>query len=130
MQETNKLNSRNTTSSCWLTSTDKRREENQLDATERFIALIIRPTCFGHLYAHHQELETILVYYRMWCVMPWLLVVGGQMRGSRLCVRNEGSCATESQNFPLPRRIACCPASDRRPPATKALHTTCGNTQE
>jgi len=39
----------------------KRREENQLDATERFIALIICPTCFSHLYAHHQEFETIIV---------------------------------------------------------------------
>ena len=37
------------------------REENQLDVTECFIALIICSTCFGHLYAHHQELETILV---------------------------------------------------------------------
>ena len=36
------------------------REENQLDATEWFIALIICSTCFGHLYAHHQELEAIL----------------------------------------------------------------------
>jgi len=68
-----------------------RREENQLDATERFIALVICSTCFGHLYAHHQALETILVFYRMWCVMPWLLVVGGQVQGSRLCVRDEGS---------------------------------------
>ena len=39
----------------------KRREENQLDATECFIALIIYSTCFTHLYAHHQELETIIV---------------------------------------------------------------------
>jgi len=39
----------------------KRREENKLDATECFIAPIICSTCFGHLYAHHQELETILV---------------------------------------------------------------------
>ena len=30
----------------------KRREENQLDATEWFIALINCSTCFGHLYAH------------------------------------------------------------------------------
>ena len=36
----------------------KRREENQLDAAECFIALIICSTCFGHLHAHHQELET------------------------------------------------------------------------
>ena len=41
---------------------DKHREVNQLDATECFIALTICSTCFGHLYAHHQELETILVY--------------------------------------------------------------------
>jgi hypothetical protein len=39
----------------------ERREENQLDATEWFIALIICSTCFGHLYAHHQELDTIFV---------------------------------------------------------------------
>jgi len=37
------------------------REENQLDAAELIIALIICWTCFGHLYAHHQELETIIV---------------------------------------------------------------------
>jgi len=39
----------------------KRREENQIDSTELFVALIICSTCFGHLYAHNQELETILV---------------------------------------------------------------------
>jgi len=49
-----------------------RREEHQLGATEFFIALIIRSTCFGHFYAHHQEVETI-------CVL---------LQGSRLCVRN------------------------------------------
>jgi len=39
----------------------KGREENQLDATECFIALIICSIYFGYLYAHHQELEIILV---------------------------------------------------------------------
>jgi len=39
----------------------KRREENQLDATECFVAVIICSTYFGHLYAYLQELETILV---------------------------------------------------------------------
>jgi len=39
----------------------KAREENPLDATEWLIVIIICSTCFGHLYAHHQELETILV---------------------------------------------------------------------
>ena len=37
------------------------KKKNQLDAIEWFIALVICSTCFGHLYAHHQELETILV---------------------------------------------------------------------
>ena len=27
-------------------------------------------------------------YYRLWCAMPWLLVVGGQVQSSRLCVRD------------------------------------------
>ena len=36
-------------------------KKNQLDATEWFIAHIICSTCFGHFYAHHQELETICV---------------------------------------------------------------------
>ena len=53
--------------------------------------------------------------------MPWLLVVGGQLQGSRLCVRGEGTAWAASL-------IACGPATDRRPPATKALHAICGNT--
>ena len=36
-------------------------KKNQLYATECFIALIICSKCFGHFYAHHQELETICV---------------------------------------------------------------------
>ena len=43
------------------TSLCKRIRENQLDATEWFIALIICSTCFGHLHAHLQEFETVLV---------------------------------------------------------------------
>jgi len=58
----------------------KRREDNQLEATESFIALIICSTCFGHLYAHHQELETILVLLpRMVCNA---LVAGGRRSGA------------------------------------------------
>ena len=57
-----------------------RREENQLDATECFIVLVICSTCFGHLYAHHQERETILV------LLPHMvcnaLVVGGRRSGA------------------------------------------------
>ena len=54
----------------------KSREENQLDDTDWFIALITRSTCFGHLYAHHQELETILVLLSH--VMCNALVAGGR----------------------------------------------------
>ena len=58
-----------------------RREENQLVATECFIALIICSTCFGHLRAHHQELETILV------LLPHMVcnasVAGGRLLGAR-----------------------------------------------
>jgi len=57
-----------------------RREDNQLDGTECFIALIICSTCFGHLYAHHQELETILVLLpHMVCKA---LVAGGRRSGA------------------------------------------------
>jgi hypothetical protein len=30
--------------------------------------------------------------YSMWCVVPWVLVVGGQVQDGRLCVRDEGCC--------------------------------------
>jgi len=36
-------------------------ERNQLDATQWFIELTIRSTCFGHHYAYNQELETIQI---------------------------------------------------------------------
>ena len=65
-----------------------------------------------------------LRYCRIWCVMPCLLVVGCWEQSSRLCVRDEGNC---SSSFPQPGHIACCPAPNSRPPATKALHTICGN---
>ena len=61
------------------TDTEMCREENQLDATECFIAIIICSTCFGHSYAHHQELGTILVLLpRMVCNA---LVAGGRLLG-------------------------------------------------
>jgi len=79
----------------------KRREENQLVATECFIVLIICSTCFGHLYAHHQELETILV------LLPHIvcnaLVAGGRLLG------------TEQQAMrPGTGRITCCSAPKGR----------------
>jgi len=58
----------------------KRREENQLDATECFIALIICSTCFGHIYGHHQELETVFVL--LLHVVCNALVAGGRLLGA------------------------------------------------
>jgi len=58
----------------------KCREENQLDATERFIALVICSKYFGHSYAHHQELETIhVLLLHMVCSA---LVAGGRLLGA------------------------------------------------
>ena len=42
-----------------LNSEEHWRIKNQLDATYYFIVLLIGSTCFGHYYAHHQELATI-----------------------------------------------------------------------
>jgi len=39
-------------------------KKTRIDATEWCNALRICWTCFGHLHAHHQELETILVLQR------------------------------------------------------------------
>ena len=85
-------------------------KKNQLDATEGFIALIICSTCFGHFYAHHQELETICVL-----IPPMVcnaLVAGGRrsVQGSRLCVRNEGCC---SSNIPRSGRILTIHSADK-----------------
>jgi hypothetical protein len=42
-------------------TSDKLKNKNQLDATYYFIILIICSTCFGHFYAHHHELTTIVL---------------------------------------------------------------------
>jgi len=106
-------------------SLHKSREENQRDATECFIALMICSTCFGHLYAHHQELETILVLLpRMVCNA---LVAGGRLLGAEQQAMRPGCgklCRTISlilDKYPAALHLDC------RPPATKALHTVCGN---
>ena len=58
----------------------KRREENQLDATDCFIALIICSTYFGQFYAHHQEFETMfMLLLHMVCNA---LVAGGRRSGA------------------------------------------------
>ena len=58
----------------------KRTAENQLNAAGCFTALVIYSTCFGHLYAHHQELETIIVLLP--CMVCNALVAGGRLLGA------------------------------------------------
>ena len=72
----------------------------QLDATDVFIAdLIACSTCFGHHYAHHQELQSIIT---VGCCM-WSLVLGFQVVGMvwswRLCVRFAGCCSSHLYNL-------------------------------
>jgi len=80
-----------------------RREENQLDTTELLLLLSAQHVS-GTYMPIIRSSRLYLCYYRIWCVMPWLLVVCGQVHGSRLCVRDEGSC---SSSFPHPGRIPC-----------------------
>ena len=50
----------------------------QLDATEVFIAdLIVCSTCFGHHYAHHQELKSIIQWLLrvVFCAVVFMLLV-------------------------------------------------------
>ena len=37
------------------------KNKNLIDVTYYFIVLLIGSTCFGHYYAHHQELATIML---------------------------------------------------------------------
>ena len=39
------------------------KKENQTDATQCFIELVIWSTRFGHVYARHQELATVLLVW-------------------------------------------------------------------
>ena len=47
---------------CWTVHhCDNWRIKNQIDVTYYFILLLIGSTCFGHYYAHHQELATMML---------------------------------------------------------------------
>ena len=37
------------------------KNKNQLDVTYYFIVLLVGSTCLGYYYAHHQELETMML---------------------------------------------------------------------
>ena len=81
-----------------------------------------------------------LCYYRIWCVSLgcwWSAVrcrAAGYASGMKKAARAASlvpdaypAALLKSNNSPHPGRLACCPAHDHRPPATKALHTLCGN---
>ena len=52
------------------------KNKNQLDATYYFILLVLGSTCFGHHYAHHQELTTIAFGYHIGRLVLELLLDG------------------------------------------------------
>ena len=47
-------------------------KKNQLVVTKCFFALMIRSTCFGHFYAHHQELENTCMLLPPMVCSAWL----------------------------------------------------------
>ena len=77
--------------------------KNQLDATQWFIELIIRSTCFGHYYVHLQELETKQMVYSMWQETLCLWLVVGLGWNCRVRVRVEGCCLSNKVS-----RATCC----------------------
>jgi len=76
-------------------------KKNQLDATECFTALVICPTCFGHFYAHHQELETICVLLPPMVCSACLLVVGVRCRAAGYLSRKRYVARLQSCNIPI-----------------------------
>jgi len=60
----------------------------QLDAAEVFIAdLIVCSTCFGHRYAHHQELKSIIQWSLRVLFCAVVFQVAGLVWSWGLCVR-------------------------------------------
>ena len=81
---------------------------NQLDVTHCFIELVICSTCFGHFYAHHQELATILLVWHVAC-NSWLLV-DGRSGAEQQAVRPDlgmlfDVSRTANNNVPHPLRL-------------------------
>jgi hypothetical protein len=65
-----------------------------------FIAkLIVRSTCFGHNYANHQELKSIIQVVAACGTLYFGLQVVGLVWSCRLCVRFAGYCSTPDQQL-------------------------------
>jgi len=54
----------------------KLKNKIQIDATYYFIMLMLGSTCFGHHYAHHQDLTTMAFGYHRGRLVLELLLVG------------------------------------------------------
>ena len=98
----------------------KRREEKPTRCHWMVYCTYNMLNMFQAFYAHHQELKTICVLLLPMVCSAWLLVVGGQVQGSRLCVQEKGCCTNATSLFLLPCTW---------PPTTsnQELHTIGGN---
>ena len=85
------------------------RTKIQLDATQWFIEIRIRLTCFGHYYAHNQEHETIQIFTAIWHIT---FVIAG---------RGCGAWDFARLNIPQPGRITYSHTPDPRPAITKLM---------
>ena len=103
-------------------------KKTQLDATESFIAAYNMLNMFQALLCSSSGARDLYVcYYRLWCAMPWLLVVEGQVRAAGYESGMKDVDRLQSSNIPHPGRIADWPVPDLRQPETKASHTISGN---
>ena len=102
-------------------------KKNQLDATEWFIALIICSTCFGHFYAHHQELENICVLLPAMVCSAWLLVVGARNRAAGYVSRKRDVARLQVVQHPSSWTYNLLHCSWPPTTSNQALHTIGGN---
>ena len=58
------------------------KNKNQIDATYYFIVLLKGSTCFGHYYAHHQALATVVLITKL--VVSFLVCCRLEARCGRL----------------------------------------------
>jgi hypothetical protein len=76
-----------------------KREKNQQDATIRCLLLTSISTCFGHHYAHLQEIKEPVTEFGvlLWFCWIWLVAeVGRCLVGSEHC---EGNCSSRTETF-------------------------------
>jgi len=93
----------------------------QLDATYYFIMLMLSSTCFGHHYAHHQELTTLSFGYHIGRLVLELLLVGSKVQAGWMSVRTEGCYTLRSEHSSI------LPALNLQPAATREPDGLCGN---